>query len=42
MCGFPDLGSREPMKAQFYEGKLRKDDVVIVDDHDNLLKWGLA
>jgi NIPSNAP len=24
MRGFPDLASREPMKAQFYEGKLWK------------------
>jgi hypothetical protein len=24
MRGFPDLGSREPMKAKFYEGKLFK------------------
>ena len=24
MRGFPDLGSREPMKAQFYEGELWK------------------
>ena len=24
MRGFPDLASREPMKAKFYEGELRK------------------
>jgi hypothetical protein len=24
MRGFPDLASREPMKAQFYEGELWK------------------
>ena len=24
MCGFPDLESREPMKAKFYEGELWK------------------
>ena len=27
MRGFPDLASREPMKAQFYEGKLWKDEL---------------
>lgn len=27
MRGFPDLESREPMKAQFYEGKLWKDEL---------------
>jgi hypothetical protein len=27
MRGFPDLHSREPMKAQFYEGKLWKDEL---------------
>jgi hypothetical protein len=54
MRGFPDIESREPMKAQFYEGKLWKDElenvlmpmlekyeVVVVEDSDNLLKWGL-
>jgi hypothetical protein len=24
MCGFPDMASREPMKAKFYEGALWK------------------
>jgi hypothetical protein len=55
MRGFPDLESRESMKAQFYEGKLWKNelenilmpmlekyDAVVVEDPDNLLKWGLA
>jgi hypothetical protein len=54
MRGFPDIASREPMKAQFYEGKLWKDElekvlmpmlekyeVVVVEDSENLLKWGL-
>ena len=27
MRGFPDLPSREPMKAQFYEGSLWKDEL---------------
>jgi NIPSNAP protein len=27
MRGFPDLASREPMKAQFYEGELWKQDL---------------
>ena len=27
MRGFPDLESREPMKAQFYEGKLWKEEL---------------
>ena len=27
MRGFPDLASREPMKAKFYEGKLWKDEL---------------
>lgn len=27
MRGFPDLESREPMKAQFYEGKLWKSEL---------------
>lgn len=27
MRGFPDLASREPMKAQFYEGKLWKEEL---------------
>ena len=52
MRGFPDLASREPMKAQFYEGELwktelenvlmpmlEKYEVVLVDDHDGLVRW---
>jgi len=27
MCGFPDLQSREPMKAKFYEGTLWKSEL---------------
>lgn len=27
MRGFPDIASREPMKAQFYEGKLWKEEL---------------
>ena len=27
MRGFPDLASREPMKAKFYEGKLWKEEL---------------
>jgi hypothetical protein len=27
MRGFPDLPSREPMKAKFYEGKLWKEEL---------------
>ena len=27
MCCFPDLASREPMKAQFYEGTLWKSEL---------------
>ncbi len=27
MRGFPDLASREPMKAKFYEGELWKDEL---------------
>jgi hypothetical protein len=55
MRGFPDLQSREPMKAKFYEGRLWKDElenvlmpmlqkyeVVVVEDSENLLKWGLS
>jgi hypothetical protein len=30
MRGFPDLPSREPMKAKFYEGKLWKDELESV------------
>jgi NIPSNAP len=30
MRGFPDLESREPMKARFYEGKLWKDELESV------------
>lgn len=41
MRGFPDLASREPMKAKFYEGKLWKDEL------ENLLmpmleKWDVV
>jgi hypothetical protein len=52
MRGFPDLASREPMKAKFYEGQLWKGeladllmpilekwDVVLVDDHEGLIRW---
>jgi hypothetical protein len=34
MRGFPDLPSREPMKARFYEGELWKGGWVLVDDSD--------
>jgi hypothetical protein len=50
--GFPDIDSREPMKAKFYEGQLWKSelegllmpmlekwDVVLVDDHEGLVRW---
>ena len=30
MRGFPDLASREPMKAQFYEGELWKNELESV------------
>ena len=30
MRGFPDLASREPMKAKFYEGKLWKEELEAV------------
>ena len=30
MRGFPDLASREPMKANFYEGKLWKEELESV------------
>jgi hypothetical protein len=30
MRGFPDLASREPMKAQFYEGELWKNELEAV------------
>lgn len=30
MRGFPDLASREPMKAKFYEGKLWKEELESV------------
>jgi hypothetical protein len=41
MRGFPDLASREPMKAKFYEGKLWKEEL------ENLLmpmleKWDVV
>ena len=52
MRGFPDLPSREPLKAQFYDGELwkgelektvmpmlKKYEVVVVDDPDNLVQW---
>ena len=52
MRGFPDIDSREPMKARFYEGQLwktelenvlmpmlEKSDVVLVDDHEGLVRW---
>jgi hypothetical protein len=52
MRGFPDIDSREPMKARFYEGRLWKSelegllmpmlekwDVVLVDDHEGLVRW---
>ena len=42
MRGFPDLASREPMKAQFYEGKLWKDELEnvllpMLDKYDVIL-----
>lgn len=51
MRGFPDLPSREPMKAKFYEGDLWKElegvlmpmldkyDVVLVDDSQQRIRW---
>jgi len=51
MRGFPDLGSREPMRAKFYESELWKElepvlmpmlekyDVVLVDDAEELIRW---
>ena len=52
MRGFPDIDSREPMKARLYEGQLWKTelenvlmpmlekwDVVLVDDHEGLVRW---
>ena len=52
MRGFPDLASRDTLKARFYEGELWKSglesvlmpmieryDVVVVDDHDGLIRW---
>ena len=51
MRGFPDLASREPMKAKFYEGELwqrelenllpmlDKYDVVLVEDPEGLVRW---
>ena len=52
MRGFPNLASREPMKAKFYEGELwqrelenllmpmfDKDDVVLVEDPEGLVRW---
>jgi heme-degrading monooxygenase HmoA len=32
MRGFPDIQSREPMKAKFYE-------VVVVEDAENQVRW---
>ena len=42
MRGFPDLASREPMKAQFYEGKLWKTELEnvlmpMIDKYDVVL-----
>ena len=52
MRGFPDVASREKMKAQFYEGELWKQELekillpildkyeaVLVDDHENKVRW---
>jgi hypothetical protein len=49
MRGFPDMDSREPMKAKFYEGELwkrelgsllmEKHEVVLVEDPDGLVRW---
>ncbi len=51
MRGFPDMASREPMKAQFYEGELWKSELesvlmpmlekyeVVVDDPEGLVRW---
>jgi hypothetical protein len=42
MRGFPDMGSRAPMKAQFYEGELWKGELEAIlmpmlDDYDVVL-----
>ncbi len=42
MRGFPDLASREPMKARFYEGKLWKNELEnilmpMIDKYDVVL-----
>jgi hypothetical protein len=42
MRGFPDLASREPMKAQFYEGQLWKNELEnvlmpMIDKYDVVL-----
>jgi hypothetical protein len=42
MRGFPDLESRDPMKARFYEGKLWKDELEgillpLLDKYDVVL-----
>lgn len=42
MRGFPDLASREPMKAQFYEGELWKSELEnvlmpMIDKYDVVL-----
>jgi hypothetical protein len=51
MRGFPDLASREPMKARFYEGPLWKDELegllmpmietydVVVVDDEDRVQW---
>jgi hypothetical protein len=52
MRGFPDLASREPMKARFYEGELWKEELeavlmpmiekydVVVVDDGGSIPWG--
>jgi hypothetical protein len=52
MRGFPNLDSREPMKAQFYEGELWKQELegllmpmiekydVAVVDDEGRIQWG--
>jgi len=51
MRGFPNLGAREPLKAQFYEGELWKQELegllmpmiekydVVVVDDEGQLNW---
>ena len=36
MRGFPDLASREPMKARFYEGPLWKGEL---EDAAGVIQW---